>query len=154
MRVEREAPLGDEVLVLPAPLAELDQPGAPRLDAEEDVLDDAHVRHRRELLRDRRDPEDARLARVAEADEPSVNEHLPVVGAGHAADDLPEGRLPRAVRPDGCVHGASGDLDADIAERRGAGVPLADRDELELRDSRHAHPARPSSIVLSTYRVS
>jgi hypothetical protein len=90
--------------------------------------------HRRELLRDRRDAVDARLARAGIADRPVVDEPLAVVGADHTSDDLPERRLPGAVRPDERVHGSSGNLDADVIERLGAGVPFANRDELDRRD--------------------
>ena len=82
----------------------------------------------RELLGDRRDPVVEGFARAA-ADRAAVDDQLPVVGPDHAADDLAERRLPGAVLADEPVHGASGNLDADVIERLGAGVPLPDRDE-------------------------
>ena len=133
--------------VLRAHLAPLDQPGATRLDAQEDVFDHAHLRHRRQLLRDRRYPVDPRLARARVADRPVVDEQLSVVGADHAADDLPERRLPGAVGPDERVHGTSGNLDADVVKRLGAGVPLADRDEPDRRDRRCTHPTRARTFI-------
>src|SRR5919198_382910 len=72
----------------------------PRVHADEDVLDDRHVREEPDVLKRPTDPQRGDLV-GAEAEERSLAEgDAAVVGGVEPREDVEERRLPRAVRPD------------------------------------------------------
>ena len=109
-----------------------DEPEAPRLGAQANVLGDGELWDERRLLGDRRDPVIERLARRAEGGRRSVEEHPTSVRRVNAGDYPAERRLARAVLADDRVDGAQGDRERDVIERTDASEVLRDALELEV----------------------
>ena len=116
-------------------------PRAAVLDAEEDVVEHRHGGREGELLVDQRDPVADRVARRAKAHRLGRRRRIsPSSGATAPATILPERRLAGAVLADERVDLACCDRDADVLERPGAAVVLADTPYLDPQAARRRRP--------------
>ncbi|CAI7638077.1 unnamed protein product, partial [Penicillium discolor] len=105
---------------------DVDEPRAPRLPAEIDVLRDRALREQGELLEHRDDAGVHRLPRVHVAHFRAAVRDRPLVGRLHARDDLHEGGLARAVLADEAVHLPGPHVEVDALQHLHAEERLAD----------------------------
>ena len=121
-------------------------PGAKRLAADEDVLDDREVGEERRLLVDHRDPGVASVGRAAQRDLDPVDEQLPAVRRVHAGEDLHERRLAGPVLADEGMSLARVEVDRDVVE--GADRAESLRRVLEREDGQRRRRRQPALLRL------
>ena len=131
----------------PDQLERLDRPGAhralrlearDRVRADEDVLEDGHVREELDVLERPGDPELDHAAGGRVQERVPVEDHVARVDAIEARDHVERGRLAGAVRPDQAGDRAFVDVEGDVVQRDDAAE--AKRSMLEREET---HPDRP-----------
>ena len=129
----------------------VDEAGALRLGAEEDVLRHGQPRDEGDLLGDERDPAHERVARRPERDGLPAHDELALILREDTGDDLAERRLPGAVLADERVDRAGMDGDRDIVEGARRPEGLAERAHLEMDGAvrRAVHGVSPIGVGLS-----
>ena len=115
-RQTKAGPGSQSLIALPHVIA-LQNTHSMRLHAEKDVLKHAEFRHERELLRDHRDAVRQRVTRRGVVHLSPMDDHLALIGANDAADDLAERRLAGAILTDQGVDHASLDIKIDVGKR-------------------------------------
>ena len=104
-----------------------------RLVAEEEVAADAHQRHHRQVLVDRRDADVERVAGRVEADRLAVDGERPLVGRVDAGQHLDQRRLAGAVVAEEAVDLPGADLERDVLDGDDRAEVLRDVARLEQR---------------------
>jgi hypothetical protein len=128
-----EACRAGQLGVAPGERARLQEACPARLGAEEDVLRDGQRGRDRQLLRDQHDAAGDRVPWRAEPDRLAAEQQLTAVRGEHARDDLPEGRLARAVLAHQRVDRAAGDQEVDSFQGARAAEGLRDVPQLSVR---------------------
>jgi hypothetical protein len=131
--VDAQAVRVGDLADLPPRAVEVEDAGARRLRAEDDVLEHREVVREHEVLVHHADPRGDRIARGRERHGPAVDGDGALVGLLHPVEDLHERRLAGAVLTDDRVHVAALDGDVDVAVGHDTREPLGDAAQLHGR---------------------
>src|SRR5215211_3636206 len=121
----------DEPTAVLSPQEAVEQFGLRGLLGQDDVLRHGHDRDEHEVLVDHADSVADRFLGRAEADRLALEQHLAVVRAVQAVDDVHQGRLARPVLAEQSVHLARNEVEAHVVVRQDAGELLRDPAQLE-----------------------